>query len=123
MGLGRSRQKFFYLPEQHTDFIFAILGEELGFLGAIVVIALFLLFAWRGFKIAINAPDNFGSLLAAGITVLITFQAAINIGVVCGVLPVTGITLPFISHGGSSLLFTLIGVGLLLNISRYSMNR
>ncbi|MGI6468828.1 MAG: putative lipid II flippase FtsW [Syntrophomonadaceae bacterium] len=123
LGLGRSRQKFFYLPEQHTDFIFAILGEELGFLGAIVVIALFLLFAWRGFKIAINAPDNFGSLLAAGITVLITFQAAINIGVVCGVLPVTGITLPFISHGGSSLLFTLIGVGLLLNISRYSMNR
>ena len=76
-----------------------------------------MLFAWRGFKIAINAPDNFGSLLAAGITVLITFQAAINIGVVCGVLPVTGITLPFISHGGSSLLFTLIGVGLLLNIS------
>lgn len=123
MGLGRSRQKFFYLPEQHTDFIFAILGEELGFLGAILVISLFLLFAWRGFKIAINAPDTFGSLLAAGLTVMITFQAAINIGVVCGVLPVTGITLPFISHGGSSLLFTMIGVGLLLNISRYSSNR
>ncbi len=123
MGLGRSRQKFFYLPEQHTDFIFAILGEELGFLGAILVISLFLLFAWRGFKIAINAPDTFGSLLATGLTVMITFQAAINIGVVCGVLPVTGITLPFISHGGSSLLFTMIGVGLLLNISRYSSNR
>lgn len=120
MGLGRSRQKFFYLPEQHTDFIFAILGEELGFIGASLVVALFLLFAWRGFKIAINAPDNFSRLLAAGITIMITFQAAINIGVVSGALPVTGITLPFISYGGTSLLFTMIGVGLLLNISRYS---
>lgn len=123
MGLGRSRQKFFYLPEQHTDFIFAILGEELGFLGVSLVIALFLLFAWRGFRIAIKAPDTFGSLLAAGITGMITFQAAINIGVVSGVLPVTGITLPFISHGGSSLLLTMVGVGLLLNISRYSSSR
>ena len=120
MGLGRSRQKFFYLPEQHTDFIFAILGEELGFIGAGLVISLFLLFAWRGFKIAINAPDNFSRLLAAGITILITFQAAINIGVVSGALPVTGITLPFISYGGTSLLFSMVGVGLLLNISRYS---
>ncbi|MDD3267813.1 MAG: putative lipid II flippase FtsW [Syntrophomonadaceae bacterium] len=120
MGLGMSRQKFFYLPEQHTDFIFAILGEELGFIGVFVVLALFLLFAWRGFRIAIKAPDTFGSLLAAGITVMITFQAAINIAVVAGALPVTGITLPFISYGGTSLLFTLAGVGLLLNISRYS---
>ena len=120
MGLGRSRQKFFYLPEQHTDFIFAILGEELGFIGACLVVTLFLLFAWRGFKIAINAPDNFSRLLAAGVTIMITFQAAINIGVVSGALPVTGITLPFISYGGTSLLFTMIGVGLLLNISRYS---
>ncbi|MGI6453992.1 MAG: stage V sporulation protein E [Syntrophomonadaceae bacterium] len=119
MGLGRSRQKFFYLPEQHTDFIYAILGEELGFIGASLVLALFLLFAWRGFKIAMKAPDTFGSLLAAGITIMIVFQAAINIGVVSGALPVTGITLPFISHGGSSLLFTMVGVGLLLNISRY----
>lgn len=123
MGLGRSRQKFFYLPEQHTDFIFAIIGEELGFIGAALIIALFVLFAWRGFKIAIYAPDTFGNLLAAGITTMIVFQAAINIGVVAGALPVTGITLPFISHGGSSLLFTMIGVGLLLNISRYSSNR
>ncbi len=123
MGLGRSRQKFFYLPEQHTDFIFAILGEELGFLGALLVLSLFLLFAWRGFRIAINAPDTFGSLLAAGITTMVVFQAAINIGVVSGALPVTGITLPFISYGGSSLLFTMIGVGLLLNISRYSTYR
>ncbi|PKM77636.1 MAG: putative lipid II flippase FtsW [Firmicutes bacterium HGW-Firmicutes-15] len=120
MGLGRSRQKFFYLPEQHTDFIFAILGEELGFIGAFLVVTLFLLFAWRGFKIAINAPDNFSRLLAAGVTIIITFQAAINIGVVAGALPVTGITLPFISYGGTSLLFTMVGVGLLLNISRYS---
>ncbi|SHG94457.1 cell division-specific peptidoglycan biosynthesis regulator FtsW [Thermosyntropha lipolytica DSM 11003] len=123
MGLGRSRQKFFYLPEQHTDFIFAILGEELGFIGVFLVIALFILLAWRGFKIAINAPDNFSSLLATGITTMIVFQAAINIGVVCGALPVTGITLPFISYGGSSLLFTLIGAGILLNISRYSSIR
>lgn len=120
MGLGMSRQKFFYLPEQHTDFIFAILGEELGFIGVFVVLALFLLFAWRGFRAAIKAPDTFGSLLAAGITTMIIFQAAINIGVVAGALPVTGITLPFISYGGTSLLFTLAGVGLLLNISRYS---
>lgn len=123
MGLGRSRQKFFYLPEQHTDFIFAILGEELGFLGAFLVIALFLLFAWRGYRVAINAPDTFGSLLAAGITTMIVFQAAINIAVVSGALPVTGITLPLISYGGSSLLFTMVGVGLLLNISRYSTYR
>ncbi|MDD4802022.1 MAG: putative lipid II flippase FtsW [Syntrophomonas sp.] len=120
MGLGRSRQKFFYLPEQHTDFIFAILGEELGFIGAGLVVSLFLLFAWRGFKIAINAPDNFSRIMAAGLTIMITLQAAINIGVVSGALPVTGITLPFISYGGSSLLFSMAGVGLLLNISRYS---
>ncbi|HBQ84984.1 MAG TPA: stage V sporulation protein E [Syntrophomonas sp.] len=123
MGLGRSRQKFFYLPEQHTDFIFAILGEELGFIGAFVVLMLFVLFAWRGFKIAINAPDSFGSILASGITVMVILQASINIGVVSGMLPVTGITLPFISYGGSSLLFTMTGVGLLLNISRYSTYR
>ncbi len=123
LGLGRSRQKFFYLPEQHTDFIFAILGEELGFMGATLIIGLFLLFAWRGFKTAIYAPDTFGSLLAAGITIMVVFQAAINIGVVSGVLPVTGITLPFISYGGTSIAFTMVGVGLLLNISRYSSNR
>ncbi len=120
MGLGRSRQKFFYLPEQHTDFIFAILGEELGFIGCSVVVALFLLFAWRGYKIAINAPDNFSRLLAAGLTTIIVFQAFVNIAVVSGSLPVTGITLPLISYGGTSLLFTMIMVGLLLNISRYS---
>lgn len=123
MGLGRSRQKFFYLPEQYTDFIYAILGEELGFIGAFTVLTLFLFFAWRGFKIALNAPDIFGGILAAGVTVMIVLQAAINIGVVSGLLPVTGITLPFISYGGTSLLFTMAGVGLLLNVSRYSSNR
>ena len=85
-----------------------------------LVLMLFLLLAWRGYRIALNAPDNFGALLAAGITTMIVFQAAVNIGVVSGVLPVTGIPLPFISYGGSSLLFILIGVGLLLNISRYA---
>jgi len=120
MGLGRSRQKFFYLPEQHTDFIFAILGEELGFIGCTAVVALFLLFAWRGYKIALNAPDDFSRLLAAGLTTTIVFQAMVNIAVVTGTLPVTGITLPLISYGGTSLLFTMIMVGLLLNISRYS---
>lgn len=123
MGLGESRQKFFYLPEQHTDFIFAILGEELGYLGVMVVLTLFFIFAWRGFKIALKAPDIFGSLLAGGITTMIIVQAVINIGVVSGTLPVTGIPLPFISYGGSSLIFSLTAVGLILNVSRYSFNR
>ncbi len=123
MGLGQSRQKFFYLPEQHTDFIFAILGEELGYLGVIVVLTLFFIFAWRGFRIALKAPDIFGSLLAAGLTTMIMAQAAINLGVVSGSLPVTGIPLPFISFGGSSLIFTMAGIGLLLNISRYIYDR
>jgi cell division protein FtsW len=123
VGIGRSRQKFFYLPEQHTDFIFAILAEELGFIGVVVVLSLFLALAWRGFRTALKAPDTFGSLLAAGITTWIISQACINMGVVSGSLPVTGIPLPFISSGGSSLIFTLIGIGFLLNISRYCYNR
>lgn len=120
VGLGRSRQKMFYLPEQHTDFIFAILGEELGYLGVLVVISLLFLFLWRGLRTAVTCPDTFGSLLAVGITSMIVLQAMINIGVVSGSLPVTGITLPFISYGGSSLLFTLTAVGILLNISKFS---
>jgi cell division protein FtsW len=123
LGLGKSRQKFFYLPEQHTDFIFAILGEELGFMGSFVVIVLFFIIAWRGYKIAISAPDTFGSLLATGITSVIMVQVLINIGVVSGSLPITGITLPFISSGGSSLITTLISVGVLLNISRSTTQR
>ncbi|MGE5395935.1 MAG: putative lipid II flippase FtsW [Chitinophagales bacterium] len=122
VGLGLSRQKFFYLPEQHTDFIFAILGEELGYLGVLVVLTLFLIFAWRGIKTALNAPDAFGSFLAVGATSLIIIQAMVNIGVVSGALPVTGIPLPFISYGGSSLVITMISVGLLLNVSRYARN-
>ncbi|MBP2635137.1 MAG: ftsW 1 [Firmicutes bacterium] len=119
VGLGRSREKFLYLPEPHTDFIFAILGEELGFIGTATVIILFFLFAWRGFKIAISAPDVYGSLLAGGIASMIVLQALMNIAVVTASMPVTGIPLPFISFGGSSLIFTLAAVGILLNVSRY----
>lgn len=123
LGLGKSHQKFFYLPEQHTDFIFAVLGEELGFFGGALVIILFLIFVWRGFKVALSTQDSFASLLAVGITSMIALQAVINIGVVTGSLPVTGIPLPLISFGGSSLVFTLTGVGILLNISRYVSHR
>lgn len=120
VGLGNSRQKFFYLPERHTDFIFSILGEELGLLGTAAVIVLFALFAYRGFRIARRAPDRFGSLLASGITTMIVIQAVLNIGVTTGVLPITGVPLPFLSFGGSSLLFTMIASGMLLNISQYA---
>lgn len=118
LGLGSGRQKYFYLPEQHTDFIFAVLGEELGFVGAAVILILFFVFVWRGLRIALYAPDLYGSLLAVGITGMVGLQAVLNIGVVSGSLPVTGITLPFLSYGGSSLVITLAGVGVLLNISR-----
>lgn len=118
LGLGKSRQKFSYLPEHHTDFIFAILCEELGFLGGASVLILFFIIAWRGIRIALRAPDLYGTLLAIGITSMIAFQAMLNIGVVTGSLPVTGIPLPFISHGGSSLLISLAGIGILLNVSR-----
>ena len=118
LGLGKSKQKFSYLPEHHTDFIFAILCEELGFLGGLFVVILYFIVAWRGLRIAMRAPDLYGTLLAIGITSMIAFQALLNIGVVTGSLPVTGIPLPFISHGGSSLLMSLAGVGILLNISR-----
>ncbi|ABZ84615.1 stage v sporulation protein e [Heliomicrobium modesticaldum Ice1] len=119
-GMGQSKQKYFYLPEQHTDFIFAILGEELGWVGAVCVLLLFFLLIWRGIRTAVSCPDAFGSLLALGLTVQVGLQAIINMGVVSGLLPVTGITLPFISYGGSSLVFTLIGIGLLINLSRFS---
>ncbi|MDQ0286972.1 cell division protein FtsW [Desulfofundulus luciae] len=120
-GLGQGRHsKFLYLPERQTDFIFAVIGEELGFIGACLVILLFIMFIWRGLKVAITSPDPFGSLLAAGIVSGVGIQAIINIGVVTSSLPVTGITLPFVSFGGTSLVFTLLGVGILLNISRYS---
>lgn len=121
VGLGHSLQAFGYLPEDYTDFIFAILGEELGLLGTVTVIVLFVIVAWRGFRVAMRAPDTFSGLLALGLTSMIVLQAAINIGVVTATLPVTGITLPFISYGGSSLLLSLAGVGILLNISRHTI--
>lgn len=123
LGLGQSKQKFLYLPENHTDFIFAITAEELGFIGASLVIMLFILFIWRGLKIAVTSQDPFASLLATGITAWVGVQAIINIGVVTGSLPVTGIPLPFISFGGTSLLLTMTGVGILLNISKFSRAR
>ncbi|MBE3590301.1 MAG: putative lipid II flippase FtsW [Firmicutes bacterium] len=119
VGLGGSVLKRYYLPERHTDFIFAIVGEELGFFGGFLIIALFAVIAWRGYRIAVMAPDTFAALLAAGITTMIALQALINMGVVMSVLPITGITLPFVSFGGSSLVFSLAGVGVLLNVSRY----
>lgn len=120
LGLGMSRQKFYYLPEPYNDFIFSILAEELGFIGGSLVLLLFLLILWRGMRIAITAPDQFGSLLATGIVGMIAIQVIINVGVVTGMFPVTGITLPFLSYGGSSLTLMLTGVGVLLNISRFS---
>lgn len=120
LGLGASRQKYSYLPEPQTDFIFSIISEELGFIGAGLVLVLFTILVWRGMRTAITAPDTFGSLLAAGITGMIAVQVIINIGVVIGMMPVTGITLPLISYGGSSLSLMLVSIGILLNISRYS---
>jgi cell division protein FtsW len=120
LGLGLSRQKYFYLPEQHTDFIFAILGEELGLIGGLLLLALFLLLIWRGYRIAVSAPDTFSSLLAAGVTTMVAVQVVVNVGVVTSVLPITGITLPFISFGSSSLVFMLAGMGILCNVSRYA---
>lgn len=118
MGLGASRQKFGYLPAAHTDHIFAVLGEELGLLGCLVVIALFAFLAYRGFRVAMNAPDLFGAVLAAGVTFNLIFQALINIAVVTATVPITGIPLPFISYGGSSIVVSLAGIGLLLSVSR-----
>ncbi|CAM3532193.1 stage V sporulation protein E [Paenibacillus lupini] len=120
LGLGMSRQKFSYLPEPQTDFIFSIVSEELGFIGGAALILLFMILVWRGIRTAISAPDTFGSLLAVGITGIIGVQVLINIGVVIGAMPVTGITLPLISYGGSSLTLLLTALGILLNISRYS---
>ncbi|MBM4764022.1 stage V sporulation protein E [Bacillus sp. B15-48] len=120
LGLGESRQKFFYLPEPQTDFIFAIIAEELGFIGGTFVLLLFSLLLWRGMRIAFGAPDLYGGLLATGIIAMVAIQVMINIGVVTGLMPVTGITLPFLSYGGSSLTLMLMAIGVLLNISRYS---
>ncbi|MBI2218630.1 MAG: putative lipid II flippase FtsW [Candidatus Rokubacteria bacterium] len=119
-GLGESRQKLFYLPEAHTDFIFAILGEELGLAGALAVVALFVVLVWRGLRIGLRAPDPFGAYLALGITVLLATQTVVNLGVVTGLLPTKGLPLPFISFGGSALVMTMLGTGVLLNISQHA---
>jgi cell division protein FtsW len=121
LGYGASRQKHSYLPEPQTDFIFSIVAEELGFIGGMTILMLFTLLVWRGMRVAMTAPDAFGSLLAAGIMGIITVQVFINIGVVIGLLPVTGITLPLISAGGSSLTLLLTSIGILLNISRHNI--
>jgi len=122
LGFGKSRQKFDFLPEASSDSIFAIIGEELGFIGILALVLLpFTIFIWRGIQTAKRAPDAFGRLLAIGITTWIGWQAAINIGSIIGLIPLTGVPLPFISQGGTSLVFVLVASGILLNISRQTI--
>ncbi len=118
-GLGYGTQKLQRLPEPHTDFIFAVIAEETGLLGTMFIVGLFCMFFWRGMRISLGAPDEFGRLLAIGLTLMVTVQAFINIAVVTGRLPATGIPLPFISYGGSSMVATMAAMGILMNISRY----
>ena len=117
VGLMESKQKLFYLPEAHTDFIYAVICEELGFIGAAIVIALFVAYAWRGLRAAFNAPDGFGRMLALGATAMVLCQSLINFAVVLGMMPTKGIPLPFVSYGGSSLLAMLLATGVLLNVA------
>ena len=118
VGLGKSRQKFLYLPEEHNDFIFAIVCEELGLIGATVIMLLFAALILRGFWIALHARDRFGSLMVVGITTLVGLQTFLNIGVVTGLLPTTGISLPFFSYGGTALSIQLAEMGIVLSVSR-----
>ncbi|WP_010292335.1 stage V sporulation protein E [Clostridium senegalense] len=118
VGIGQSRQKCFYIPEPHTDFIFAIVGEELGFIGCTFVVILFILFLWRGLIAILKSKDIYGTMLATGIVAIITLQAIINIAVVTVSMPTTGVPLPFISYGGSSLVINMTAMGILLNITR-----
>jgi cell division protein FtsW len=120
VGLGASRQKWLYIPNAHTDFIYAILGEEMGLLGTLLVLGMFAFIAFVGIKIARRAPDRFGMLVASGITIWISFQALVNIGAVTAALPITGVPLPFVSFGGSSLVVTLVAAGILTNIALQS---
>jgi cell division protein FtsW len=123
LGWGASRQKFFYVPGSHTDGVFAIIGEELGFIGAVAVIALFAFLVYRAIRTALNAQDHFGAYLAVGILSWIAYQTLINIGGITRSIPMTGIPLPFVSYGGSALVATLAGIGILLSVSRYSQNQ
>ena len=118
MGFLNSRQKQFYLPEPQTDFIFSIISEEFGVLGVIIVVSLFLLFLYLGFKIVINSSNSFNKYLSFGLVFQIIVQAILNLSVVIGLIPVTGVTLPFLSYGGSSLLISMISVGILIKISK-----
>lgn len=119
-GLMNGVQKLFYLPEPHTDFIYAVISEELGLIGATLVLLCFCVIAWRGLRIALRTPDSFGALLAIGLTTMIVVQAFVNMSVVLGLLPTKGIPLPFVSAGGSSLIINLIGMGVLLNVSQHA---
>jgi len=122
-GLGQSRsENGLYVPAAENDFIFAIIGQEFGFIGALIVIGLFLALAWRGVRVAMRAPDTFGGLLALGISAWLTLQALINVGVVVSLIPMTGLPLPFLSKGGTSLVVVLAAVGMLLSISRETEN-
>jgi len=118
IGLGESKQKMFFLPEAHTDFIFALIGEELGVCGALAVLALFAVIGMRGFRIAMRHPDSFASMLAFGVTLVILLEAVVNVGVVVGLLPTKGLALPFLSYGGSALVGTLVQIGILTALSR-----
>lgn len=120
LGFGKSIQKHFYLPEPQTDFIFAIISEEFGIVGILIVAGLFITIIYRGFRIAIHCENKFGKYLAFGITFQLAFQTLLNLMVVVGLIPVTGVTLPFLSYGGSSLLITLLSMSILLNISKYN---
>jgi len=117
-GLGNSSQKFMFLPEEHNDFIFAIICEELGFIGALIIMLLFALLIIRGYWLAIHARDRFGTLLIVGITTLLATQVVLNIGVVTGTIPTTGISLPFFSYGGTALFIQLVEMGIILGVSR-----
>jgi cell division protein FtsW len=119
-GLMDGVQKLFYLPEPHNDFIYAVLSEELGLIGATIVLGCFCVITWRGLRTATRAPDRFGAFLALGLTTMVAFQAFFNISVVLGLLPTKGIPLPLVSYGGSSLLINLIGMGILLNVSQHA---
>jgi len=118
-GLMNGVQKLFYLPEPHTDFIYSVISEELGLIGATAVLLCFAVLTWRGIRVALRAPDTFGSFLALGLTTMVAVQAFINISVVLGLMPTKGLPLPFISNGGSSLLINLVGMGILLNVSQH----